>query len=301
MFGKKGGRQEVEPNLSPYRAYTTRFDEEVSAASLLARLADNPAMRRITEGLRDEIMEPAGPRMKAVKRGVELQARLRRGHDLGDRPLVTLLIDHSGSMRGAKGLMAAVAADVAIDILRHEGIAFELLGFTTSAWRGGRARALWLRKGRPRDPGRLCDLLHIVYSDAERPSHVDRLLPLLLLPQVLKENVDGEALLWAYERAKRYAPTTWLCLLIGDGSPVDDSTILANGGAQTNWYLANHLLAVTELLQRDAKVRIGGLVLEGETPLPFDSFVEAAVLEDVPISLLTLLERVVWGKSEQRD
>jgi cobaltochelatase CobT len=113
---------------------------------------------------------------------------------------------------------------------------------------------------------------------------------------ILKENVDGEALLWAKQRAMRLDPTSWVCLLISDGAPVDDSTILANGGPKSNWYLADHLKSVVTDFSTDPRTRLGCLALDYEVEAPFRAVRKVDVLEQAPSQVFDLLDDLVWAR-----
>lgn len=163
--------------------------------------------------------------------------------------LVTLLIDNSGSMRGRPITIAAISADILARTLERCGVKVEILGFTTRAWKGGQARDAWLAAGKPANPGRLNDLRHIIYKAAETPWRRARLnLGLMLREGLLKENIDGEALDWAYKRLLSRHEQRRILMVISDGAPVDDSTLSANPGN----YLERHLREViAQISKRD--------------------------------------------------
>lgn len=145
--------------------------------------------------------------------------------------VVSLLIDNSGSMRGRPIALAAQSADIIAQTLERCHVRVEILGFTTRAWKGGKSRELWMAQGRPPEPGRLNDLRHIVYKAADTPMRrARRNLGLMLKEGILKENIDGEALAWAYNRLARRAEQRKILMIISDGAPVDDSTLSANSG-----------------------------------------------------------------------
>lgn len=293
MFWGFGGKKDLSrTNLELYRPYTTRYDEIVTAASLLQESG------LVTFPILEQLREPTPARFRATQRSTQFQSRYRAGHDLGSRPLFTLLIDHSGSMRGPKAMAAAVMADVAGAIFEHERVLFEILGFTTSSWRGGASRRLWQARGSPRSPGRLCDLRHIVYADAAQPDpRWTNALPLMLWPEVLKENVDGEALLWARDRALRLKPTAWVCVHLSDGVPMDDSTVLANGGEENGWYLYQHLAEAVAMLGGDPTIRLGCLSLDYDVGSYFPVSRRADVLDESAAVLFDLLEDLIWTPS----
>lgn len=143
--------------------------------------------------------------------------------------IVTLLLDNSGSMRGRPITIAAMCADILARTLERCGIKVEILGFTTRTWKGGKSRDLWVGNGRPQEPGRLNDLRHIIYKSADAPYRRTRKnLGLMLKEGILKENIDGEALTWAYNRLAKRGEARKILMVISDGAPVDDSTLSVN-------------------------------------------------------------------------
>ncbi len=155
--------------------------------------------------------------------------------------VVTLLIDNSGSMRGRPITIAAMCADIISRTLERCGVKCEILGFTTKEWKGGHSYKQWLKDNRPKNPGRLNDLLHIIYKPADAGWRTARKnLGLMLKDGLLKENIDGEAIAWACERLMKRPEQRRILMVISDGAPVDDSTLSANGGN----YLDRHLREV---------------------------------------------------------
>ncbi len=145
--------------------------------------------------------------------------------------IVTLLIDNSGSMRGRPITLAARCSDILAKTLEKCSVKTEILGFTTKAWKGGKSREKWIKNGKPEEPGRLNDLRHIIYKSGDAPwRRSKKNLGLLLREGILKENVDGEALIWAYNRLKRRNEKRKILIVISDGAPVDDSTLSVNPG-----------------------------------------------------------------------
>ncbi|MDP6784234.1 MAG: hypothetical protein QGG44_02045, partial [Alphaproteobacteria bacterium] len=145
--------------------------------------------------------------------------------------IVTLLIDNSGSMRGRPITVAALCSDILAKTLERCLIKTEILGFTTKAWKGGKSREKWIVKNKPLNPGRLNDLRHIIYKSGDAPLRRSKKnLGLLLREGILKENVDGEALIWAFNRIKRRQENRKILIVISDGAPVDDSTLSVNPG-----------------------------------------------------------------------
>ena len=167
--------------------------------------------------------------------------------------VVTLVLDNSGSMRGRPITVAATCADILARTLERCGVAVEILGFTTRAWKGGQAREKWLKDGKPANPGRLNDLRHIIYKSADAPwRRARRNLGLMMREGLLKENIDGEALLWAHNRLIGRPEQRKILMMISDGAPVDDSTLSVNPGN----YLERHLRAVIELIEQRSPVEL---------------------------------------------
>lgn len=314
MFGWLGGKRRRDAPEAPataaspkksgvpdgYWVFTTAFDREVSARDLRAELEKRaPAVAGHLADMSAKFSGRADDRV--AERTQQFSARWRAGHSLGARPLVTILTDHSGSLRGAPSEVVAQVMIAISAALEGEGIDFEVLGFTTSSWRGGNSRTKWLKeRRRPKYPGRLCDLLHIIYRDAVAPA-ADWAKDIVLITsrEVLKENIDGEAILWAAARAERFAPSTWICLCVTDGAPVDDATILANGGGPSGWFLQRHLVEVVTRLDADDGKRLGCLSLapvqEGEISQPYRVVLESGLRAyESPVLVFDVLEDLVW-------
>lgn len=167
--------------------------------------------------------------------------------------VVTLVLDNSGSMRGRPITVAATCADILARTLERCGVSVEILGFTTKAWKGGQAREKWLKEGKPANPGRLNDLRHIVYKSADAPwRRARRNLGLMMREGLLKENIDGEALLWAHSRLIGRPEQRKILMMISDGAPVDDSTLSVNPGN----YLERHLRGVIDLIETRSPVEL---------------------------------------------
>lgn len=170
--------------------------------------------------------------------------------------VVTLLLDNSGSMRGRPIMVAAICADVLARTLERCGVKVEILGFTTKAWKGGQAREAWVRAGKPPMPGRLNDLRHIIYKAADNPwRRANKNLGLMMREGLLKENIDGEALQWAYGRLIARPESRKILMVISDGAPVDDSTLSVNSGH----YLENHLRAVISEIEGARRVELAAI------------------------------------------
>lgn len=167
--------------------------------------------------------------------------------------VVTLLIDNSGSMRGRPISIAAICADILARTLERCAVKVEILGFTTKAWKGGQSREKWLAEGRPGKPGRLNDVRHIIYKGADAPwRRARRNLGLMMREGLLKENIDGEALLWAHNRLVARPEERRILMVISDGAPVDDSTLSVNSGN----YLEQHLRQVINWIEARSPVQL---------------------------------------------
>jgi len=167
--------------------------------------------------------------------------------------VVTLLIDNSGSMRGRPISVAAICADILSRTLERCSVKVEILGFTTKNWKGGQSREIWNMQNKPKNPGRLNDLRHIIYKSADKPWRQSKKnLGLMLKEGLLKENIDGEALLWAFKRISTRKEERKILMVISDGAPVDDSTLSVNSGD----YLEKHLKQTVKWIEENSNVEI---------------------------------------------
>jgi cobaltochelatase CobT len=272
-------------NLPPefdYKVFTREFDEEVSAAELcdeaeldrlrafldkqlnnlsgvVGRLANRLQRRLLAKQNRSwefDIEEGYLDAARLVRIVIDPMQPLsfKREKDTNFRDtVVSLVIDNSGSMRGRPITVAATCADILARTLERCGVKVEVLGFTTKAWKGGQAREKWLHGGKPATPGRLNDLRHIVYKSADQPlRRARRNLGLMMREGLLKENIDGEALLWAHNRLIGRPEQRKILMMISDGAPVDDSTLSVNPGN----YLERHLRAVIEMIEDRSPVEL---------------------------------------------
>ncbi|WPB86095.1 cobaltochelatase subunit CobT [Sediminicoccus rosea] len=272
---KPGGpqaRKEVPQtdDTTRYRAFSTQFDEVVEADDLcdpdeltrlrqqldqqlqhlqgvVSKLANRLQRRLMAQqqrawdfDLEEGILDVARLARVVANPTLALSYKHEREADFRDT-VVTLLIDNSGSMRGRPITVAAMCADILARTLERCGVKVEILGFTTRAWKGGQARERWVQEGKPRNPGRLNDLRHIIYKGADAPwRRSRRAIGLMLREGLLKENIDGEALSWAYKRILARTEHRRILMVISDGAPVDDSTLSVNPGN----YLERHLREV---------------------------------------------------------
>ena len=280
---ERAGQQSNSAGLErPYHPFTTAFDQTVSAEDL----CDPEELTRLRGQLDNQLVHLQGVVAKLANRlhrklmaqqtrawdfdleeGMLDTGRLARivanpTHSLSFKveketnfrdTVVSLLIDNSGSMRGRPITVAAMSADLLARTLERCGVKVELLGFTTRAWKGGSSREKWQAEGKPPNPGRLNDLRHIIYKAADAPwRRVRRNLGLMLREGILKENIDGEALLWAHDRLIARSEQRRILMVISDGAPVDDSTLSANPGNT----LEKHLRDVIEFIETRSSVEL---------------------------------------------
>lgn len=249
---------------SSYRVFTRRFDEVVDAADLVDEAQTVRLVRQLEAVSGEGGIGGEGGRPVVSP-------------DMRDT-LVTLLLDNSGSLRGRPIAALASLVRSLAEALTRAGATVEVLGFTTRAWKGGRSREVWEQQGRPRAPGRLADLRHIVYHPWDEPWRGDtwrRLAP-LLHEELLKENVDGEALIWAYRRClDADASKRWL-LVFSDGAPVDDATLAANPGD----YLSEHLASVVEAIEEHGLVSLVAVGLDHD---PSDHYARSVTVHEAAI------------------
>ncbi len=284
------GMQPVRPNrpsndLSAqfdYRVWTERFDEVVAATELcdaeeltrlrgyldqqlvhlqstVSKLANRLQRRLMAQQSRswdfdqeEGLIDAARLARVVVNPMQSLSYKVERDTEFRDT-VVTLLIDNSGSMRGRPISIAAISADILARTLERCGVKTEILGFTTRAWKGGQSRETWLGAGRPPQPGRLNDIRHIVYKRADEPWRRARTsLGLMMREGLLKENIDGEALLWAHARMMARPEERRILMVISDGAPVDDSTLSVNSGS----YLERHLRQVIAWIEKKSPVEL---------------------------------------------
>ena len=246
-----------EEELNRLRAY---LDQQLSnLQSVVTKLANRLQRRLMAQQNRswdfdqeEGMIDAARLARIVVSPGSSLSYKIERETDFRDT-VVTLLIDNSGSMRGRPISIAAISADILARTLERCGVKTEILGFTTRAWKGGQAREDWLAAGRQPMPGRLNDLRHIVYKKADEPwRHAKRNLGLMMRLGLLKEYIDGEALLWAHNRLIARAEDRRILMVISDGAPVDDSTLSVNHGG----YLEQHLRKVIEMIETRSPVQL---------------------------------------------
>ncbi|RVT92894.1 cobaltochelatase subunit CobT [Sphingomonas crocodyli] len=284
------GMMPVRPNRPPadlfpgfdYHPYTTRFDEEIAATELcdeeeltrlrayldqqlvhlqgaVTKLANRLQRRLMAQQNRswdfdqeEGLLDAARLARVVINSTHSLSYKIERDTDFRDT-VVTLLIDNSGSMRGRPISIAAICADIMARTLERCAVKTEILGFTTRAWKGGQSREAWLAAGRPPAPGRLNDLRHILYKKADEPwRRARKSLGLMMREGLLKENIDGEALMWAHNRLIGRREERKILMVISDGAPVDDSTLSVNNGS----YLERHLRQVIGWIENKSPVEL---------------------------------------------
>ncbi len=203
--------------------------------------------------------------------------------------IVTLLIDNSGSMRGRPITIAAICADILSRTLERCAVKVEILGFTTKNWKGGQSRELWNKNTKPKNPGRLNDLRHIIYKSADTPwRQVKNNLGLMLKEGLLKENIDGEAISWAFNRLKKRKEERKILMVISDGAPVDDSTLSVNSGD----FLEKHLKKMVKFIEDKTDIEILAIGIGHDVSRYYDRAIKITdvnELGDVMISQLSSL------------
>ncbi len=271
-----------DPESFGYTAYTRAFDEEVAAddlaapeelerlrgfldrelkglAAAVARLANRLQRLLLAQqsrawdfDLEEGVLDAARLTRVVVDPTHALSFKRERDTEFRDT-VVTLLLDNSGSMRGRPIMVAACCADILARTLERCGVKVEILGFTSRSWKGGQSREQWQAAGKPPEPGRLNDLRHIVYKRADAPwRRARRSLALMMREGLLKENIDGEALVWAHRRLLARPEQRRILMMISDGAPVDDSTLSVNAGT----YLEAHLRKVIAEIEAHSPVEL---------------------------------------------
>ncbi len=192
--------------------------------------------------------------------------------------VVTMLIDNSGSMRGRPITIAALCADILSRTLERCSVKVEILGFTTKNWKGGLSREFWNKNGKPKNPGRLNDLRHIIYKSADthwRQSKKN--LGLMLKEGLLKENIDGEAISWAYNRIKKRGEERKILMVISDGAPVDDSTLSVNSGD----YLEKHLKKIVKQIENGNEAEILAIGIGHDVSRYYDKAIKISDVQEL--------------------
>ena len=245
----------------PYTVFTREFDEIITSDDIKDILGPSRdrvnvrfevATENFSKRFQHERLEIYESSLPLVRKLIARYSQAER-----EKMVVTFLIDHSGSMRGLKMISALVAVECAISILDQCNIKTEILGFTTAGWQGGRSRKKWQRARSPANPGRLCDLRHVIYKSVDQDLGWHRNLIFALHPDLPKENIDGEALEWAVSRLDKEQWERRAVCFLSDGAPVDDSTLQENLDQRL---LVNHLLEAEQAALKDG-VDVGYLLL----------------------------------------
>ena len=319
---EQNSKQIVQKNIDninlEYKIFTTQFDEIIKAENL--ENADEASKLRKTldhqlVGFQDVITKLANKlqRQLLAKQNRAWEFDLEEGlldssklpriimdpynslsfkkeKDLDFKDtIVTLLIDNSGSMRGRPITIAAICADILSRTLERCSVKVEILGFTTKNWKGGQSRDLWNKNSKPKTPGRLNDLKHIIYKGADTHwRQAKNNLGLMLKEGLLKENIDGEAISWAYNRIKRRKEERKILMVISDGAPVDDSTLSVNSGD----FLEKHLKKMVQFIENKTEIEILAIGIGHDVSRYYDKAIKITdvnELGDVMISQLSSL------------
>ena len=301
-----------------YKIYTTQFDEVIKAENL-EKIEETIKLRKNLDqqliGFQDVITKLANKlqRQLLAKQNRAWEFDLEEGlldssklpriimdpynslsfkkeKDLDFKDtIVTLLIDNSGSMRGRPITIAAICADILSRTLERCSVKVEILGFTTKNWKGGQSRELWNKNSKPKTPGRLNDLRHIVYKGADTHwRQAKNNLGLMLKEGLLKENIDGEAISWAYNRIKKRKEERKIMMVISDGAPVDDSTLSVNSGD----FLEKHLKKMVKFIENKTEIEVLAIGIGHDVSRYYDKAIKITdvnELGDVMISQLSNL------------
>ena len=301
-----------------YKIYTTQFDEVIKAENL-EKIEETIKLRKNLDqqliGFQDVITKLANKlqRQLLAKQNRAWEFDLEEGlldssklpriimdpynslsfkkeKDLDFKDtIVTLLIDNSGSMRGRPITIAAICADILSRTLERCSVKVEILGFTTKNWKGGQSRELWNKNFKPKTPGRLNDLRHIVYKGADTHwRQAKNNLGLMLKEGLLKENIDGEAISWAYNRIKKRKEERKIMMVISDGAPVDDSTLSVNSGD----FLEKHLKKMVKFIENKTEIEVLPIGIGHDVSRYYDKAIKITdvnELGDVMISQLSNL------------
>ena len=210
--------------------------------------------------------------------------------------VVTLLIDNSGSMRGRPISVAAICADILSRTLERCSVKVEILGFTTKNWKGGKSREKWNLNNKPANPGRLNDLRHIIYKSADKPWRLSKKnLGLMLKEGLLKENIDGEALLWAFKRIVKRKEERKILMVISDGAPVDDSTLSVNSGD----YLEKHLKQTVKWIEENSNIEVLAVGIGHEVTRYYKRAIKIADVQELGDVMINQLTKLFSKKSKK--
>ena len=308
----------VETILSEYMVYSNKYDEIITAQDLcedeelnrlrkyldqqlksfqtiISRLANRLQRKLLAKqnrswefNIEEGLLDTSRLTRVITDPFYSLSFKKEKDTDFKDT-VVSLLIDNSGSMRGRPITVAAMSADILARTLEKCGVKVEILGFTTKAWKGGKSRESWMQNNKPPSPGRLNDLRHIIYKAADEPwRRSKKNLGLMMREGLLKENIDGEALLWAHKRLQNRYEARKILMVISDGAPVDDSTLSVNSGN----YLEKHLRGAINWIENKSDVQLLAVGIGHDVTRYYKKAVKIADVQelgDVMINELTKL------------
>lgn len=281
LFSKK---DKAEPkDTDEYHVFTTEFDQVISSDEIHATLGfcDQTAwIEQVQEYDKNSAIWKERANKAATKLVRDFAAS--QSDDFIEDTVACLLLDHSGSLRGERAMISCAITEIVAEIWSSLGIKYEILGFTTSSWKGGQSRRKWRNKLTISTPGRLCDLLHIIYRSADSVEHgAPWAVRNILREELLKENVDGEALLWAAERLKARPEKRKVVVVLSDGAPVDDSTLNDNH----NSLLHDHIKSVISELKDENVVTVGAIGIAYKVSGYYDTSVAFESAEDIDETL----------------
>jgi cobaltochelatase CobT len=313
-------QSQSQPEAPPYKVFTTAHDRVAYASELLdsrhirelreslesrradlrrdlARLSARFQRRLLARQTRDwsfdldeGLLDASRLDRVIVNPGFASAYKQERESQFPDT-IVTILIDNSGSMRGKPIEIACLAADLISAALDRCGIACEVLGFTTREWKGGQSAKEWVRAGRPADPGRLNDVLHIIYKAADEPARRSRAsLAAMLDPGLLKENIDGEALLWASRRVLSRPQKRRILIVISDGSPVDQATLENNNDKQM---LDRHLRQVIADIEESGAMELTAIGVKHDAGQYYPNSIQIEQPENLGASLIGMVDTLL--------
>ncbi len=282
-------RRTLDESLLPMQAMAARFANRLQR-KLFAR------QRRHWEFDHEEgILDAARLARVVIDPATPLAFKRESESDFKDT-IVTLLLDNSGSMRGRPIMLAAMSADILARTLERCGVKCEVLGFTTKEWKGGKARQKWIERNKPQAPGRLNDLRYIIYKDADESyRRTKKFFALMLKEGLLKENIDGEALLWAEQRTVKRSEQRKIMMVISDGAPVDDSTLSVN----PSHYLESHLKAVVEHIEAKGNIELSAIGIGHDVTRYYRRAVMLGDAEDLAEAMTSELGELFTKKNQK--
>ena len=309
-------------NTKKYRIYTDQFDEVIRAENLegkeelerlratldqqllqlksfVSKLANKLQRKLLAKqnrswdfDLEEGVLDTSKLTRVIIDPLNSLSFKKEKETDFKDT-LVTILIDNSGSMRGKPISVAAVCADILARTLERCSVKVEVLGFTTKHWKGGSSRERWINEGKPKFPGRLNDLRHIIYKSADTPWRQSKNnIGLMLKEGLLKENIDGEALRWTFNKMKRRKEERKILMVISDGAPVDDSTLSTNA----NDYLENDLKSTVNSIEKLSPIELLAIGIGHDVTRYYNKAVKITDVHDLGDAMINQLTDLFSNK-----